>query len=56
VGAGGFIARLPHDGTAAERLPYAGFDGLVSMQRAATDRLLLFGEAGVRDFSLPETP
>jgi len=56
VGAGGFIARLPHGGTPVERLPYAGFDGFVSMQRAATGHLLLFGEAGVRDFSLPETP
>lgn len=56
VGAGGFILRLPPGDTRMERLPYPGFDGLVSVQPAAAGRLLLFGEAGAQHFSLPQTP
>ncbi len=55
VGAGGLILRLPPGHTEAERLPYAGFDGFLSVQRTAAGRLLLFGEAGAQHFSLPPT-
>lgn len=55
VGAGGLILRLPPGHSGAERLPYAGFDGFLSVQRTAAGRLLLFGEAGAQHFSLPPT-
>jgi len=56
VGAGGLILRLPAGRTGAERLPYAGFDGFLSVQRTAAGGLLLFGEAGVQHFGLPPIP
>lgn len=56
VGAGGLILRLPAGRTGAERLPYAGFDGFLSVQRTAAGQLLLFGETGAQHFALPPTP
>ena len=53
VGAGGTILRIPRDSGSAERLPYGSFNGFVSVQRVGAKRLLLFGDAGARQFDLP---
>lgn len=55
VGAGGHILRLPPGRDVAERLPYEGFNGFVSVQRPEPERLLLFGYAGAQEFLLPES-
>lgn len=53
VGAGGTILRVPRESDSAERLPYNGFNGFVSVQRIGDRHLLLFGDAGADRFDLP---
>jgi photosystem II stability/assembly factor-like uncharacterized protein len=53
VGGGGALFRLKAGAAAAERIPYAGFNGFVSVQQMGADALLLFGDAGAQFFPLP---
>lgn len=52
VGSGGTLLRLPAGATTAQRIPYPGFNGFMSAQKAAPDGLLLFGDAGAQVFQL----
>lgn len=52
VGSGGTLFRLPAGATTAQRIPYPGFNGFMSVQKAAPDALLLFGDAGAQVFQL----
>lgn len=53
VGAGGTLFRIGAGATKASLIPYAGFDGFVSVEKAGPNELLLFGDAGVKVFTLP---
>lgn len=54
VGAGGTLFRIDLQANQAVLIPYGGFDGFVSVQEAGSNQLLLFGEAGVKPFTLPQ--
>lgn len=54
VGAGGTLFRIDLQANKAVLIPYGGFDGFVSVQEAGPHQLLLFGEAGVKPFTLPQ--
>ncbi len=54
VGGGGTLFRVDLQANKAALIPYAGFDGFVSVQEAGPDQLLLFGEAGVKPFAVPK--
>lgn len=53
VGGGGTLFRLKAGAAAAERIPYSGFNGFVSVQKMGTDAVLLFGDGGAQFFQLP---
>ncbi len=53
VGGGGTLFRLKAGAAAAERIPYSGFNGFVSVQKMGTDAVLLFGDGGAQLFQLP---
>ena len=53
VGGGGTLFRLKAGAAAAERIPYAGFNGFVSVQKMGADAVLLFGDGGAQFFQLP---
>ena len=54
VGAGGTLFRIDLQANKAVLIPYGGFDGFVSVQEAGPSQLLLFGEAGVKSFTLAQ--
>ncbi|MGB5146358.1 MAG: YCF48-related protein [Porticoccaceae bacterium] len=52
VGSGGTLFRLKAGSAAAERIPYPGFNGFMSVQKLDANSLLLFGDAGAQIFQL----
>lgn len=52
VGSGGTLFRLKAGSATAERIPYPGFNGFMSVQKMGADSLLLFGDAGAQNFQL----
>lgn len=54
VGAGGTLFRIESQANVATLIPYAGFDGFVSVEEVGPNELLLFGDAGAKVFALPQ--